>query len=500
MNQKQILIDIDDEMSSVSLLESGRLQEHFVEFKGDRRISGNIYRGRVVNVLQGLQTAFVDIGLSKNGFLYVGETLDNRSDIRSSGIIPEKLDIKVGDYVAVQVTKEETAAKGARLSMNISLPGRHIVYLPTLDFLGVSNKISDENTRKKLMGILEKARRPGEGFIARTICLESKKSEILKEIKEMRALYKSICESYDLESGVSLIHSEENLLFRSIRDMLRTGSETIICNDPVTVERLKNHFKKQKSDYFERVELFESEYDMIDIFGVTKELDKLLERKIDLSSGGSIVIDRTEALTAIDVNTGRYQGALDHEETVFKTNMEAAKEIARQLRLRNIGGIIVVDFIDMQTDEHKNAVVELLRSEVVFDRIKTRVLDMSGLGLVEITRKKVGTELSSFLLDSCPVCSGLSGTHSSRYLARKMKANLKRMFAENNYTSALVTLNPAHIPRIISSGYFSRICENEWQDKRIYLIPRPAAGLSSMTMAGTNAASLNLPEGSELLY
>ncbi len=500
MKRGQILIDVDHNMSSVSLLEDGKLNEFYVEFNDVNLITGNIYKGRVVNVLQGLQTAFVDIGLGRNAFLYVGETLDDRSDLRKSGVIPSQLNVKEGDYVMVQVTKEETPMKGARLSMNISLPGRHIVYLPTIGFTGVSNKITDPTVREKLIKLLDKQKKDGEGFIARTVCLDAKKSEITDDIKYLKELYRGINEAYNEADGVALIHSEGNLLFRSVRDMLSQNVESIICNDFKTVENLKRNFKKQKSRFYNLIEYYESDYDLMDVFGVTKELDKLLERKIDLPSGGFLVIDKTEALTAIDVNTGRFRGSGDHEETVFLTNIEAAKEIARQIRLRNIGGIIVVDFIDMVLPEHNEAVVEALKLETLHDRIKTRVLDMSGLGLVEITRKKVGSELSEFLYDTCPYCKGMAHTQSPMYIARKIKSELKKLFADNNYSSALISINPNLPDFMISSRFFAAECETLWNNKRIYLIPGDAVKIKDFVITGSKSASLTLPQNAKLLY
>lgn len=500
MKKGQILIDIEKTMSSVSLIEDGRLNEYYVEYKENNLITGNIYKGKVVNVLQGLQTAFVDIGLTKNAFLYVGETLDDKGNLRKSGVIPKELNIKEGDFVMVQVTKEETETKGARLTMNISLPGRYVVYLPTLDFIGVSNKLTEESLRSKLSKMLEKFREGKEGFIARTVCADAKKSEILSEAERLRTLYKDICAAFESADGIAPIHSEGNLLFRSVRDMLSGNIEAVICNDFPTVENLKRDFKKQKSEFCAKIQYYESDYDMMDVFGISRELDLLLERKVTLPSGGTLVIDKTEALTAIDVNTGRFRGVTDHEETVFLTNMEAAKEIARQIRLRNIGGIIVVDFIDMVLDEHKALVMEELKKEVAFDRIKTRVLEMSGLGLVEITRKKVGNELSEFLLDKCPYCDGAAHVHSAVYLARKIKAAVKKLFAENDCTSAIVTLNPAYVEHMFTSRFFADECENIWRDKRIYLVPNESVRAPQFGITGSRSVSLSLPQNARLLY
>lgn len=500
MKKGQILIDVENYMSSVSLLEEGRLNEFYIEYKENDLITGNIYKGKVMNVLQGLQTAFVNFGGKKNGFLFVGETLDDRSDLRRSGAIPLQLDVKEGDYVMVQVTKEEMGLKGARLSMNISLPGRYLVYLPTIDFIGVSNKITDEETRDKLFKLTDKLRPAGGGFIARTLCMDAKKSDIVKESEELIKLYKIILEGYKAAPDIALIHSDGNLIFRTVRDMLRENVQSIVCNDKRTVDNLKAYFQKVNSPYYDMVSLYESDYDMLEVFNVSEELDKLLDRKITLPSGGSIVIDHTEALTAIDVNTGKFLGQGSHEDTVFKTNLEAAAEIARQLRLRNIGGIIVVDFIDMLMEEHRLQVVELLRREALFDRTKTRVMDMSSLGLVEMTRKKVGNELSTLLLEDCPYCKGNSRTPSHLYVARKIMSALKRLFSEEDFDGAIVTLSSAQIDQMFSSHFFSEACETVWRNKRIYLVPNDLIKSQNFTVTGSSSAFLSLPGSARLLY
>ncbi len=496
--KRSILIDVEPQMSSVALLEDGRLIEFHIEYKESNRLTGNIYKGRVDNVLQGLASAFVHIGLGRNGFLNVGETLDDRADLRD--LAPSALQQKAGDYVMVQVTKEEVGQKGARLTSAISLPGRYVVYLPHIDFVGISNKITDPARRDMLLKLLKKHKPAGGGLIARTVCIDAKKSDILAEIKRMQALFDKIQKAYDEADGVCLLHSEADLVYRSVRDMLGGDIENIICNDAPTVARLKSLLKELESDFHHKVQYYESEYDIWDVFGVSDEIDKLLERKVSLPSGGSLVIDRTEALTAIDVNTGSFAAGSDREETVYLTNKEAAKEIARQLRLRNIGGIIVVDFIDMVNEAHKAAVVEVLRNGVVRDRIKTRVQDMTQLGLVEMTRKKVGKELSTKLLEPCSHCKGVSSVPNGDYVSRKLKAAVKRLFAENDFQNAVVTVHANVIDRIFSGRYFASMCQNEWKNKRIYLVPDAHIKPSAFVLTGNNEISLSLPPTARLLY
>ena len=499
--KSQILIDVDSYMSSVSLLEDGRLKEYYVEYKDSNRLTGNIYKGRVVNVLQGLETAFVDFGMERNGFLAVSETLVHRSVLSDSGKMPRKLDVKAGDYIMVQVTKEETGLKGARLTSNISLPGRYVVYLPNLDFIGVSNKITDEGERERFVRLLEKVKPDGGGFIVRTACREAKKQDILEEVRQLKREYEDIQAAYAASEGVNLIHSEGGLLVRTVRDIMSSSVESVVCNDREVFLKMRDALGKIGPRYNEKVKYFESDYDMSEVYGVLKEVDKLLEHKVSLPGGGTLVIDHAEALTAIDVNTGRFLGDDNsRENTVYRTNIEAAVEIARQLRLRNIGGIIIIDFIDMQEQKHKEAVVETLRREMAADRTKTRVLGMSELGLVEATRKKTGQEIGDILLAACPYCGGSAHTYSGDYIAKKLKAQLMRMFADGDYSGASVTLNPTALEHIGKSGFFTKMLSGVWDGKRVYLIPDEKLSLTEFKIMGHKGDVISVPIIAKLLY
>lgn len=499
--KSQILIDVEAYMTSVALVEDGRINEYYVEYNDSDRRTGNIYKGRVENVLQGLQTAFVNIGLKRNAFLYVGETLDHRSVLSSAGVVPSVLNVKPGDYVMVQVTKEETAEKGARLTMNLSLPGRYVVYLPTMDFVGVSGKITDGETRDRLTKLLTRLKPVGGGLIARTVSIDAKKSEIVAEVKQITAMYRDIVKAYEAAGEhTALVHSEGNLIVRTVRDMLSADVDAIVCNDREMTDELVARLKKSHPRFAGMVHLYEGEYDMSDAYGILDGVEKLLHKRVDLPSGGSIVIEPTEALTAIDVNTGRYSGDVDHEDTVFRTNLEAAEEIARQLRLRNIGGIVVIDFIDMADEKHKAAVVEALKKEMLLDRTKTRVLGMSDMGLVELTRKKIGRDIGKILLTECPACHGNAYTPSADFLARKIKCRLKRLFADGGYAGALVTVHASHFNHMFQSGFFTRECETEWADKRIYIVPSASVRPQEFIVHGVRTAMMNLPPSARLLY
>ncbi len=495
-----ILIDVESYMSSVSLVEEGKLKEHYVEYKASSYITGNIYKGQVKSVLTGLQSAFVNFGSAKNGFLAVGETAQHKTVMTEAGVMPVRIDAKEGDYIMVQATKEELGNKGARLTTNITLPGRYLIFLPTLDFVGVSGKITDEKFRDKIIKQLTKLKPDGGGFIARTACMEAKRGEINAEAKRLFEQWQKVLSSYEQSTGISKIYSDGDLVFRQVRDMLSPNIGAIVCNDKATADALIASLKESDIKYWDKVVAYDGEYDMFDAYNVIGEVDRLLDRTVKLSSGVSLVFDYTEALTVIDVNTAKFTKGANHEETVFRANLEAAREIARQIRLRNIGGIIIVDFIDMLDEEHKTAVVEELKKEMVYDRTKTRVIGMSALGLVEITRKKVGKELSTVLLDKCPFCNGGAHAQSADYVARKIKAKLKRLFIDGNFTTAVVTLNFSLVDLMFTGKYFSTECETIWRDKRIYLVPDTTILNRDFAIRGSDENVVELPQSARLLY
>lgn len=499
MKSSFILVDVQSYIVSVALLSGGELKEYYVEYADSTGVTGNIYKGKVVNILAGLQSAFVDFGSGKNGFLSVDEILAHRTIISQAGVIPGKLSFSAGDYVMVQATKEPTQLKGARLTTNISLPGRFVVMTPTIDFVGVSNKITDEPTRQKLTQLLTKVKPEGGGLIARTVCKEAKKNEIVSEVKRLEALWQRIKADYDRKIGISEIYADGNLIYRSIRDMFNDDIEAIICNDRATCQKIAESASETQPKLSERIKYYDKPGDMFAEYNVLSQVDAILSPKVMLPSGGSLVFDYTEALTVIDVNTAKYSGAENHETTVFNTNLEAAREIARQIRLRNIGGIIVVDFIDMQDEANREALLEELRKAVFWDRAKTRVVDMTSLGLVEITRKKQGREISTVLLDKCSHCEGHSLTKSNDYQCRRIMASLKTLFGSGNYYGALVYVNDSLAEHMITSRFFAGECAGIWKDKRIYLISDNTEN-DGFYIKGCDQSAFNVPKRGTLLY
>lgn len=499
MKSSFILIDVQAYIISVALLENGVLKEYYVEYANSTDIAGNIYKGKVVNILSGLQSAFVDFGGEKNGFLSVDEMLAHRTIVTQAGVIPDTLSISAGDYVMVQATKEPTAMKGARLSTNISLPGRFVVMMPTLDYVGISAKITDENTRARLTELLTKIKPKEGGLIARTVCNEAKKSEIVDEVKHLEKLWENIKKDYSSRKDVSLIYNDGDLVYRSVRDMFNDNIEAIVCNDREMCAKIAETAKLTQPKLSDKIRYYDKKEDMFASFNILSQVDAILSPKVNLPSGGSLVFGYTEALTVIDVNTAKYCGSENHEVTVFNTNIEAANEIARQIRLRNIGGIIVVDFIDMTDDVNREKLLEQLRKAVFDDRAKTRVVEMTSLGLVEITRKKKGREISTVLLDKCPHCGGHSLTISFDHQCRKIMASLKNLFAAGEYYGALVYVNDALSTHMITSRFFARQCETEWADKRIYLVS-DESDADGYFIKGCRDSAFNVPRRATLLY
>ncbi len=410
---KQLIVDIGVGENRVALVEDDDLAEIYIEKPGIERMVGNIYRGKVSSVLPGMQAAFVDIGYDKNAFLYAGDIIakkdycddddDAGQDFRDCNISDL---VSVGQELTVQVMKEPIGSKGPRVTTNITLPGRHLVLLPDADYTGVSRRIENEAERTKLKMIAEKLKPDGMGLIVRTASEGMEEADFKDDLDFLLKLWSSIEEKEKRGPVPRCIHKDLSLVYRIVRDMFTKDIDKFIIND-------KNHYEKVleltgilSPGLKHKVEYFGRDYDLFEFYQLESKLARALSRKVWLKCGGYLVIDRTEALTVIDVNTGKYVGGSNLEDTVLKTNMEAAGEIAKQIRLRDIGGIIIIDFIDMHEQEHQQMVLDRLRQALRKDRTKTTVVGMTGLGLIEMTRKKVRQELSTILHVDCPYCEG----------------------------------------------------------------------------------------------
>jgi len=395
---KKIIVDVDDRQTRVAMLEDDRLAEVLYEQKEEERVVGNIYLGRVSDVVPGLDAAFVDCGIEKNAFLHVSDAIQPEPPNRFTRTPPISSILSAGQQIMVQVTKGPLASKGARATRHISLPGRHLVLMPESSTkVGVSKKIEDEAEQKRLRQMASRVRPEGFGVIVRTQAEGADYKELEDDVKFLMKLWRS---------APALLHEDLSLVFEVVRDTFSEETEEFIVNDKVTYDRVLNLLDSVVPELRNRVELYRSHEPIFDHYGVEQEISKALRRKVWLPHGGYIAIDPTEALTAIDVNTGKFTGTGSLEETVLRTNVEAAEEIARQLRLRGIGGIIVIDFIDMDKAKHRKQVSSALREAFAKDRKRTRIQHITRLGLVEMTRKRTESNLAQKLQTACPCCTG----------------------------------------------------------------------------------------------
>ena len=411
--QREMLIKINNGESSVALTEDRQLSEVYLPRQDRQNLLGNIYLGRVENVLPGMQAAFIDIGLVKNSFLYVEDAL---SPGQVAGTVPVGEDPKLrarsitdmvrrDQHVMVQIFKEPFGTKGARVTMQPSLPGRYVVLLPKGDYIAVSRRIADETLRQQLKDLVRSHLPAGMGAIVRTVAADTGPETILSDLRYLLSQWQCIQEKAAKAAPPALLYSDSDLLQRVIRDTNGDEIDRILVGSKEEYDRVEDICNMVAPGLRSFLRLQETD-DIFADYDIYTQLERALRRKVWLKSGGYIIFDQTEALTAIDVNTGKYVGEDNLADTVFKTNMEAVTEIARQLRLRNIGGIIIIDFIDMDNSEDRRKLLEALAEEVKNDRVRITVMGITQLGLVEMTRKKVGHSLSSVIEKECPTCAG----------------------------------------------------------------------------------------------
>ena len=392
-----------------AVFERGELMDVFEEEVGSSHLVGNIYRGRVENVLPGMQAAFVDIGLDKNAFLYVGDAIPSRFEedekvIPAAHIRIEHV-LQPRQELLVQITKEPVGSKGARISVNLTLPGRYVVLLPQVSYIGVSRKILDNSERARLKELADRAKPEGMGVIIRTLAEGIDGDEIAEDIAQLVGIWQALQPKIPHVSMPGLVHRDVDLISRLVRDWIDQDVEKITVDQDETAQILRKALREIEHPAAKRIFVV-TEEELFAKFGVDDEIRKALRSKVWLKSGGYLVIQQTEALIVIDVNTGKYVGQRSLEETVLHTNLEAAREIAHQLRLRNLGGIIIIDFIDMTAKEDQLQVIGALETACARDKTKSQVLGLTQLGLVEMTRKKVGQTLAVRYSSICPNCDG----------------------------------------------------------------------------------------------
>ena len=414
---EEILVNITPQETRVAIVENGVLQEVCIERQGSRGIVGNIYKGKVNRVLPGMEAAFVDIGLEKAGFLHVSDidTGDMDADVNESSVKYAINDLlREGQTLLVQVVKDPLGTKGARLTTSLSVPSRYLVYMPNSSMIGISVKIEDEDERERLRALLAEYlidNRNG-GCIVRTAAEGVEEEELLRDINFLCKLWDSLVETAQSMKPGSMVHEDLPLSIRTLRDMV--GKETILVkvDSRETYQKMTKFAQRYIPDLPAQIEHYPGERPLFDLHNIDDEIQRALARQVSLKSGGYLIIDQTEAMTTIDINTGAFVGHQNLEETIFKTNMEASQAIARQLRLRNLGGIIIIDYIDMENEQHKDQVLKALEKYLDKDHAKTQVSEVSPLGLVEMTRKRTRESLEHVLCESCLVCQG-RGSHKT---------------------------------------------------------------------------------------
>lgn len=408
---EEIIINVSSRETRVAVVEQGLLQELFIERFHAKGTLGNIYKGKVTRILPGMQSAFVDIGQTRSAFVHVTDLLEARGpgdDVEESHLPDIRELLHEGKELLVQVTKESIGTKGARLTTNISLASRFLVYMPGTLHVGISQRIEDDTERQRLKDILERLGTDAveEGFIVRTASELADEEEIVKDAELLRARWQSICQESRSVTVPALIYDDLPLHLRVMRDIINSNTDRILVDNVSIYETLDRFLKDFIPDKAVCLEMLRGEASLFDAYNLEDQIESALDRNVPLKSGGYLVIDQTEAMTTVDVNTGAFVGKRELEETIYRTNLEAAAAIPRQLRLRNIGGIVILDFIDMLDDEHKRQVLRTLEKGQQSDRVRWQISEISELGLVEMTRKRTHESLLKQMCEPCPSCDG----------------------------------------------------------------------------------------------
>ncbi len=460
--RREIIINASPSETRIALLEDKELVEILVERPEAVRRVGDIYKGRVNAVLPGMQAAFVDLGLEKSAFLHASD-LQPDSDLdemfeededgddrkRSGGRgrrdeAPPRIEdaLKKGQEILVQITKEPIGTKGPRVTTQVSLPGRYLVYMPAHEHVGVSRKIEDRTERTRLKTLLRELRPKGAGVIVRTVGAEQGRKEFQSDVKYLEQLWQKIEKQAERSRAPSLLHQEMEFTTGLIRDIFTEDVAQLVIDSKEEHRQILRYLSTYAPELKPRVKQYRGEAPIFDHFGIEGEIEKAMERKVWLKKGGYITIDQTEALVAIDVNTGRFTGKKSQEETILKTNLEAAEEIARQLRLRDLGGIVVLDFIDMEDEANKKAVVDTLRNRLKRDRSRTKAFAVSDLGLVEMTRQRQRPSLANYFTENCAACEGTGRVLSLSSATLKIERMLRRVGQRSRERQLLLRVHP----------------------------------------------------------
>ena len=454
---EEILINVTPRETRVALVENGMLQEVHVERASRRGYVGNIYKGKISRVMPGMQAAFVEIGLDRAAFLHASDIVRLHSPLiaengdAAPAPIPSITElVRDGQEIVVQVVKDPIGTKGARLTTHLSIPSRYLVLLPYSKVLGVSVRIEDEAERQRLKDLLADVL--GEtrlGYIVRTNAEGESREALAEDIDYLGKLWTAVLENIGRSKVGERIYEDLSLPLRALRDLMRPSIEKVRIDSRESLERAQRFVQQFMPELAERVEHYPGERPIFDLYGVEDEIQKALRKEVPLKSGGYLIVDQTEAMTTIDVNTGAFLGSRNLEETVFRTNLEAAQAAARQLRLRNLGGIIIIDFIDMTDEEHQRQVLRQLQKSMTRDHAKATVYDMSPLGLVEMTRKRTTESLERQLCEPCPACAGRGSLKTAETVTYEIFREITRAVRQFDAQQLLVLAAPKVVNRIL---------------------------------------------------
>jgi ribonuclease G len=445
----------------VAVLDGGVMTDLYVDRAKQKDFVGNIYIGKVVKVLPGMQAAFIDIGMDKAAFMHVsdlsleteaGDTLMDSEDDDKGGEMPKprrqsaqpiEALLKEGQELMVQISKGPIGTKGPRVTTYVSLPGRYLVFMPGVEQVGVSRRIPRDEERARLKEIVKRIRRPGHGYIVRTVSEGVKEEELRSDVEFLETLWEDVVKKREHGSSPNLLHADLSLAFRVVRDLFSKKVDRLIIDVKEEYEAVRDFVRRFLPDQVSRVHYFNREEGLFDHLGIEMEIARALSRKVWLKSGGSIVVDHTEAMTVIDVNTGRFVGKRDQEETILKNNLEAVKEVAYQIKLRGIGGIIVVDFIDMEREKNRERVYQALVDAMAGDKARTRISHISDLGLIEISRERVREDLLRTMSQPCHYCEGRGYTKSPTTVAYEIFRELRRLGSTGDEQAIIVGVHPS---------------------------------------------------------
>lgn len=458
MLEKQIIVNIEPSETRIAIIEKSQVAEIFIGRKRDRSLVGDIYYAKVEKILPGMQSAFVDIGEERAAFLFGGDVFTpdilqkkppkqsdddelDREDLEQyfrAARVPIEKALSEHKQILVQVAKDSIGTKGPRITMFLTIPGRYLVLMPQVDHVGVSKKITDPALRQKLKSFLLEARSENLGVIARTAAAEASSTQLEADLKHLTTIWQQIRTASERNKAPYLCYSDLNIVARTVRDFYTDETSKIVIDSEKDFNETKTYLQNTIPSAVAKMELYRDKTPIFDLYGIEMDLRKALERRIDLPSGGYLVVDQTEALTSFDVNTGRYVGRSNQNDTILKTNLEAVQKVAWQIRFRNIGGIIIIDFIDMDDAQNREAVYNALMEALKPDKARTNVLKMSELGLVQMTRKRTSDSLSRVLLDECALCGGKGRVKSTVTEAYELLRELSRFLTRSSCRDVVV--------------------------------------------------------------